>query len=214
LGSHGFWTPKVSPKIARGFNPWIAPEPTVRLATFALLATLIGLVAGCGKTQPTPSGSGDPAPAPAPHPVAKDDPKAAPDKERAQGVWVPVKLEGLPPEEVPFESALKAAVVSLKGDLLTISPGVERLDELRFVVSVDATKSPAWLDLTESDKEGRPTPRKEVALGIYKFEGDHLVVAIAEPGVPRPSEFKAVPPKPGLSDKASGLVLLVHLRKK
>jgi uncharacterized protein (TIGR03067 family) len=180
----------------------------MRPISLVLFATLTALAAGCGSSSPS-------------NPSADD-------KQRAQGTWVPVKVEALPPEAAPTEEELKKFSGRLDGDLLTLTiPGKEKEYAL---VTIDGRKSPGWVDFTESDETGSIKPKAAPGakgpagggagdvppsrlLGIYKFEGDQLVIAVGSPEGRRPTEFKAVAPRPADPGSDSGAVIVVYLKK-
>lgn len=79
-----------------------------------------------------------------------------------------------------------------------------------FAVERDATKTPKEIDATECATDGRPIPGRAVRRGLYKENGDTLVVALTFGDVPenfRPKEFA-----PASLPKAAG-VAVFHLKK-
>jgi uncharacterized protein (TIGR03067 family) len=173
-----------------------------RFAAFALLTALTALASGC-KNKPD---------------AATDD------KSRLQGEWVIEKVEGLPESDGPNDSELKKAIVTVKDNLITLTVGGKADRHATF--AIDPGKSPKWADLTETNEKGEPILKLEGGTGatkdtpsgriraIYQIDGDRLVVAAGPPDAPRPTEFKDVAPKKDVSEKESGGVLVVHLKRK
>jgi uncharacterized protein (TIGR03067 family) len=181
----------------------------MRLTALLLFAALTALAGGCGSSSPA-------------------NPSAA-DKQRAQGTWVPVKVELVPAEAAPPEEELKKISATLKGDLLTITNAGAK-EKQYALVTLDGSRSPGWVDFTESDETGSIKPKAPPGakgpagggagdipptrmLGIYKFEGDQLIVALGAPDGRRPTEFTAVAPRPGVVLSESGMVVVIHLKK-
>jgi len=100
------------------------------------------------------------------------------DKDKLQGEWV-VESFSIDGEKMPAVKGMKLAV---KGDVLThLGFPARSLDEFKFSIRVDATKSPKHLDLEF---------KEEVSWGIYKLEGDTLTYCRAKNEGERPAEFK------------------------
>ncbi|HMP02616.1 MAG TPA: TIGR03067 domain-containing protein [Gemmatales bacterium] len=92
-----------------------------------------------------------------------------------QGTWrlVQVAYDGKT-EKPDFER-----VFTIQEDRITPS---DRVDDVA-TFKLDATKSPAWIDLT--DRGGR------VSQGIYRLSGRRLELAMEEGEGPRPETFEA-----------------------
>ncbi|MCI0703082.1 MAG: TIGR03067 domain-containing protein [Planctomycetia bacterium] len=153
------------------------------------------------------------------------------DQARMQGTWLVEKFEILPEDEIPPPDELKQVSGIVKGNVITIEfEGKEHKEHAVF--ALDVNKSPKWIDVTEANAKGEVAPPKKVGvthksgkieyreqapekmLGIYKFDGDKLVLAFGPDGAPRPTEFKAVPRRKDVDEKDSGLVVVVYLKKK
>jgi RNA polymerase sigma factor (sigma-70 family) len=104
------------------------------------------------------------------------------DEEKLQGKWKAVSFhaegkEGLPEQVGSLE-------FTFKGDKVTIRVTItNRFHSEEMSYRLDATKKPKTIDLAGE----RP------GAGIYKFEGERLVVAVAENGGPRPGDFEPGP---------------------
>lgn len=155
----------------------------------------------------------------------------------AQGTWVLAKAE-LPDNIKPLpDEVMKGIEATIKNNLLTLSlpsrsGGNPRIEYV--VLVLDPSKSPRHVDTINSDEKGSTEPVKSRGLGkdgieriserprerfagIYKIEGDMVIVALAtEPGAPRPTDFKPAAPKDPkgttVADRSS--VIVVHIRKK
>lgn len=124
------------------------------------------------------------------------------DAEKVQGMWEIVSFEAARPGDGPEPDKLKAIRLVFAADRLTISVGTGWQEQ--YVFTLDPTKDPRHMTLIEDDGRARGpgTPRVgtvpggtarkpegEQSLWIYKFEGDTLVIAVADPGAPRPTDF-------------------------
>jgi uncharacterized protein (TIGR03067 family) len=200
----------------------------MRTTTFILLATLTAFAIGC-KKKPDASG-GDSAPASQPKGGAAGD-----DLTSAQGVWGIEKVDAPPEARVPPADNLARFTGTIKGNLLTVSLPNQKGDGGRkeyVVLRLEPSASPKHLDAILSDETGtieptrlgvthksgkvetRETPRETFA-GIYKLEGDILVVAMAtEVGGTRPTEFKSAAGKPSGSPSERSGVIVLYLKKK
>jgi uncharacterized protein (TIGR03067 family) len=162
----------------------------MRITAFLLLAILPALAAGCGKSQSTPG-------------TPSGETGSASDMERLQGMWAVVSFEGDEDDQPPPEK-LKAIRFIFEGDKLKIANEGPEPQISSF--TLDTGSNPKGITLTRLDKDGKPHRRfAEKGEGeidrmevIYKFDGDHLVMALSEGsgahGAPRPTEFK---PKEG-----------------
>jgi len=201
-----------------------------RFTTFILLAVLMAFAVGCKKKSEDTGGGGD---------AGGTGGGSTLEQTRVQGTWEIEKLDILfsdepqPPESEKFFDAIKAelqkASITIKDNQIIVTPPNPKDSPKTATFTLDATKSPKWVDASESEKDQpkkatattskSPPPTKEEkpekALGIYKFEGEKLVVAFGMAGAPRPTEFKAVAPKKGAkTEKESGMVAVVYLKKK
>src|SRR5262249_53298204 len=96
---------------------------------------------------------------------------------RLKGSWTVIAAEK-GSMKIP-EEFLKAIKVRFDGDKLKM----EILGEIKEgTFRVDPTKTPATIDMTVEGK---------TSLGIYQLDKDALKLCAAEPGEPRPKEFKA-----------------------
>lgn len=163
------------------------------LAVFVLSVVVVG----CGK--PTPRTD---APTDAPEGKA-----ASPrDHDRLQGTWAVESLDAGEKEDSGKRAESKKDRFKFEGDKLTL---VTPREDEQFTFALDETKTPKELTLTEmSDgppSPGNPTvrgttvvaePEREKLEWIYKFEGETLVLALAnrerDTKGSRPTEFKAV----------------------
>jgi uncharacterized protein (TIGR03067 family) len=124
--------------------------------------------------------------------------QAGSDLERLQGMWEIVEFRTAREGDGPNGEKQQAIRLVFAGDRLTISVGTDWKEH--FTVSLDPTKDPRHMTLVE--ESGRPLgtaragtgPQRAAGPGersewIYKFEGDTLVIAVADPDSPRPTEF-------------------------
>ena len=116
---------------------------------------------------------------------------------RHQGVWAVTSFvrEG---KETPPEIA-HSIVRVVEGDHVVWKR--EGKPFAGTTVTLDPTKTPHTIDVVPDG--GRA--RGKVVPGIYKLDGDTLVIVMADPGKPRPTEFKA--------PAGSGLTLMTFKRK-
>jgi uncharacterized protein (TIGR03067 family) len=196
----------------------------MRALALALLVGLIAFAAGCGKSAPTSQdGSGPPNPA-----SADGEDKAA-----MQGTWGVAKFEmDVPPSEKDLfdvRGMMQSLEITIKDNLVTpvLKKEKDAGKDTFFVLTLNSSRSPKEVDLTESDEKGTPKPSKkfefdpvtkqgmttdgppEVIRGIYKFEGDTLVVALGMgKTASRPTEFK-----PSTTQGKAGVVVF-HFKKK
>jgi len=193
------------------------------------LLFLAGLTVGCGKKDKDLVGGGDGSTG-----GATTDEKVA-----LQGKWSAVRLEVAfaPDSTQELVKRLKHDQDELvaNGELFIkdnlIAATVLKENSPSYVVfAIDASKSPKEVDLVAADEKGTPQPEytnptrstakrdfKEVpptkVHGIYKLDGDTLMVAVAlGKDAQRPKEFKPVAPK-RWNDESGGVVVL-HLKKK
>ena len=109
---------------------------------------------------------------------ADQDPKA--DLKRFEGVWKVTRAEkdgkALPDE------MLKDIKVTIAADRFTIKDGK---DEDVAIIKVDASKKPGLIDFVPADDV------KQLAPGIFTFEGETLKICWAKVGGERPKEFSS-----------------------
>lgn len=188
-------------------------------AAFTIAAGLVGFSAVTGQ------------------PPGKADKSPAAELAKFRGDWAVTKID-LPPglPDIPADEmakVLKGVAVSITDNRITVHvriPG-EPPETKHMLVKVDPTPTPAHIDLvlatekfeprralsTSAKKGAKSEPLPIAPLkGIYKFEGDGLVLALpAEPEFGRPAAFKTVAPKNLKGNAAEGaFVALVYLSKK
>jgi uncharacterized protein (TIGR03067 family) len=111
------------------------------------------------------------------------------DQDQMQGIWLVESFldsdpkGGIPPDIVKDFRAL------VQGDKLTVllkdKDKIKDKDVMSLKFTLDPSKSLKAVDLTYLDG-----PEKgKMVLAIYKFDGDKLVMAINDPGLPRPTAF-------------------------
>lgn len=135
------------------------------------------------------------------------------DQALVQGEWVIASVETPDEDGRKAPAELKDILIVVKGNRITATHAKEK-GGVAALFALDPTKNPKEVDapevfVTEGHEErAMPMPGR----GIYKFEGDELVIALAvsmgkDKDLPRPTEFKA---------KAGGRsgVIVVHLKKK
>lgn len=183
----------------------------MRMMAFALLFGAVVSAAGCGNSGgPTGANRGG------------GGPGGGDDQSRFQGTWTITKFE-FPPDmaedkKKDTEEGLKDVEVVISGEQVTglvpKKPGSPEKDTIKGTFKLDPAKTPKEIDVTGSP-EGKGAPTTLV--GIYKFDGDALVVAIAvsvgsDAPVARPGEFKPVTEKK--NEREGRRVVLIHLKKK
>jgi uncharacterized protein (TIGR03067 family) len=191
------------------------------LAAFAIAAGLVGLSAVTGQPPPGKADKSPPA-----------------ELVKFRGDWSVTKID-FPPElaDVPSDElakVLKAVSVAVAENRVTVNvriPGQQQQDSY-LLLKVDPAQTPAHIDLTEATAKFEPRRTLPTALkngkvdreplpiavlkGIYKFEGDGLVLAFpSEPELDRPTAFKTVGPKNAKGNRLERAgVGLVYLSKK
>jgi uncharacterized protein (TIGR03067 family) len=165
------------------------------VTAFALAAGLIGFSTLSG--QP---------------PKGKADKSPAAELAKFRGDWMIAKIETPPGDKAPSAEFLKGVGIKVneRGVVLTISDTGGRSDTEYALLKVDPTKTPAQIDLTIATEKYEPQLSLPTAIrkgekaknepylttvlqGIYKFEGDTLVLALPNyEHMARPTEFKAV----------------------
>jgi uncharacterized protein (TIGR03067 family) len=187
---------------------------------FVLLVGLTGVVAGCGKKDKDGGRGGG------------GGGSSDADRTAVQGTWTIIKVEFPEGEKAPPEDFFKDIEITIKDNLITVPSPIDKTPGYA-VFSNDASRSPREVDFTVSDEKGNSKPSKEFegfdektnqpkfkegpprkGRGIYKIEGDTLMIAVgmSPKDGPRPAEFKPVAPKKG--DKDEDGVVVVHLKKK
>lgn len=149
--------------------------------------------------------------------IAAPAPAVPADKEKFHGVW---KIESIDTgeEKGPPREIFEKMRLGFTGDRLYMYQSDTEYQTGSFVI--DPTQSPRHITLTQFDDKGEPRQvRGEVKkdLGIYKLDGDKLMLAVLEGKGDRPKEFKAVPwkkPEPGKEpDLSQGTVMVLTLVK-
>jgi RNA polymerase sigma factor (sigma-70 family) len=104
--------------------------------------------------------------------------KAAPttDKERFQGTWVAVSLNGNN-QEAPAD-LVRAIQITFTGDRLTLKSPSESYEKAAY--AIDPTQAPKTIDLV----------LQRAYRGIYEFTGDRLRLCIIDNQHPRPADFQ------------------------
>ncbi|HSI36181.1 MAG: TIGR03067 domain-containing protein [Phycisphaerae bacterium] len=110
---------------------------------------------------------------------AADDVKAV--KEKLQGTWV-VTAANKKGREITGPGLAKLRVV-FAGDVMTIKDTDKTKGDDATITAIDASKSPAWIDLTPAGDEGK-------AQGVYQLDGDTFEICFtAGPGIARPEKI-------------------------
>lgn len=190
------------------------------------LALVLGIILtlGCGK-KPVTTAADVPASPPVkqnpstspPATVGSHGPNPVPpvtDEQQAQGTWKVVRVEVPPGDPEPKGEQLNSVTMVVKSNLLSISSKKGR--EQYFSFTLDATRSPKQINFVESDATGTPRPKGETYLGIYKQDGDELIVASAIESTPkgyRPKDFKADLTMAKAPGQQHSMVVVFHLKK-
>src|SRR6266540_2270720 len=104
--------------------------------------------------------------------------------ENLDGTWLPVSIEIGGKKEPDKEH--KGDKLIIQGDRFTMLVGK---DMIKGTFKVDRTSKPRTIDAYyEAEKDKKVT--KVTVLAIYELKGDLLWVCGADPGKPRPKEFK------------------------
>lgn len=202
----------------------------MRAIAFGLLIALTGFTMGCGKKDKEGGGGGGSG-------ESKTSTGSIPadDKAALQGKWKLAKydMEDPPSEkENPFKDVIHQVLthteITIKENLIAaVVTGEKDLKPRYFTFAINPSKSPKELDLTEADEKGTPKPTKkyegfdaksgkmketngppETHPGIYKLEGEMLVVALGMgTNATRPTEFKASTAK-DKKDKSHDVIVL------
>ncbi len=156
------------------------------LPLFALLATV-----GCNGADPGDR-SGD----------VDSGIEPGSDLAQIQGMWEITAFNAARPGDGPGPEKAKAIRLIFQGNKLTISVGSDY--QAHFEVTLHPEANPKRMTVIESDGSGnnarpgtakskgtvRATARSEdQSEWLYKFEGETLVLAVADPGQPAPKDF-------------------------
>jgi uncharacterized protein (TIGR03067 family) len=182
-------------------------------AAFALAAGLVGFAQLHGQ------------------PPADKAKKTDADLAAIQGDWAVTKIDTPPVLPKVAPATLEKLSARVSGSVLTLVIGEDQMrsNVAHFLVDLDAGVSPKQVTITMSDWKGRPLGAKayatnkadptkfrdfapEVFAGIYKLDGDKLVVATTPRAEgARPTAFTPAGAKGG---KDAGAVVLYLARKK
>jgi uncharacterized protein (TIGR03067 family) len=136
-----------------------------------MLALAVAALTGCGKKAETgaPSGAGG-------------------DRDKLQGTWAIENVEDADGHGLKDPEEIKRERFTFEGDKLTNAASPEV-----FTFALDETANPKTLTLSEVVKEGTARP-PETIYCIYKFDGDKLILAMADgtKATKPPTEFKAM----------------------
>jgi uncharacterized protein (TIGR03067 family) len=131
--------------------------------------------------------------------LAADEPAAEAKKElaRLQGEWVMAALE-VEGQAVPDEK-IRDTTLTIKGDKYTV---LTRGKKHEVSITLDPSRKPKAIDMAFPDGPNLP----KIGKGIYKLEGDTLVICRAQStDAPRPDQFGTWP--------NTGLYLVTWKRK-
>jgi uncharacterized protein (TIGR03067 family) len=109
--------------------------------------------------------------------IAADDSAVVPALKPLQGTWATSENAGL---DAKWE---------FKGD--TFKATVDGMDYVGKIKVDDKAKPHSTLDLDLTD--GPEDAKGKTAKGVYKVDGDTLVIAVSHPGHDRPTDFDPVP---------------------
>jgi uncharacterized protein (TIGR03067 family) len=154
-----------------------------------LAVAVLALTTGCNKNASTTGGSGGPG--------------GTGFSTQPEGTFVIVGME-MGGEPMPAEAFAKSPeadrTIKIGGGKMTATKGGK---EDSMAITFDPSKKPAHVTTTETKPDGKT----ETSHGIYKMEGDTLVICMAEGGKEedRPKEFKTT---------KGGKEMLMTLKKK
>lgn len=194
------------------------------------------LLVGCGKpsSPTTPATAEKPTPPAAQVSTGPTTPPATDDSAAVQGRWKVSKMEaspklGLPPEF--GESLADSVSVLINDNRLTITSRLDGGDlpsKKYALIKLDSARTPRGVELTDATATFEPlrtlpTTKSAtvkdyppvVVSGIYKFEGETLLVAFPTWNKgDRPTEFKPTDPKkPDGNTAERSAVVVLHLTK-
>jgi uncharacterized protein (TIGR03067 family) len=106
--------------------------------------------------------------------IAADDPEQSPALKNVQGTWVTSENNDLEAKWV------------FKGDIVEVT--VNGMDYKGKIKLDEKAKPHPTLDIDLT--EGPEDTKGKTGKGIYKLEGDKLVIAVSHPGGNRPKEFE------------------------
>jgi uncharacterized protein (TIGR03067 family) len=138
------------------------------------------------------------------------------DKALAQGEWAVASIE-LPDELKNDEEGagqMKDVSIVVRGDRVTITHPKDDTG-VSVTITLDPAKTPKEFDAGAAaltSKDGKEQPEPGAVRGIYKFEGDELVIAVTRGrghDLPRPTKFV-----PSVDKEKSHAVLVFHLKRK
>jgi uncharacterized protein (TIGR03067 family) len=127
-----------------------------------------------------------------------DDQAVKEELKRHQGTWS--VTSSIYDGEPASEELLRTIQRTVTGDHVVWERNGKRFAGTR--IELDPARTPRTIDVIPDG--GRS--RGERVLGIYKLEGDQLTIAMAAPGQPRPTEFRAA--------KGSGWTLRTFRRER
>jgi uncharacterized protein (TIGR03067 family) len=129
----------------------------------------------------------------------KDSAVDAQELKKFAGAWAVIEHEH-GGKKTPRKEILSLAV-EMKGEKMTTRDGTDVKEE-SAVVLLDPKAKPAAIDvkITSGDDKGK------VVKAIYWFDGDKVILCLAEPGKDRPKEFAA--------KEGTGHTLMVLLKQK
>lgn len=181
------------------------------IRSLSLMALFLCLAVGCGKKDGGGAGGGGGGGA-----------GGSDDNARFQGSWAVASVDAPGDGPLPLKEIFADTVFTVSGNSVKLD--TKGKTDGQAVIKLDASKSPKEIDLTESDEKGTTDPRKtiitvrdgkpeyretprETFKGVYKFEGDALVVGLGGPGSPRPTEFKPS------GDKKDSVIVITFKKK-
>jgi uncharacterized protein (TIGR03067 family) len=105
-----------------------------------------------------------------------------PDKEKLQGEWkvVSIRLGG---QDHPHKDQV--------GEVMTFKDDGMELGSFKATFKLDPAADPRQVDFTLTESPD-PNQKGQVSLGIYKLDGDKLLIHAAHPGAgDRPTDFES-----------------------
>jgi uncharacterized protein (TIGR03067 family) len=143
--------------------------------------------------------------------------KAPDDKTLAQGEWTVASIEV--PDAIKNDGQeradpMKDVSIVVRGDRVTLTHPTDDTG-VSATITLDPTKAPREFDAGDAaltSKDGKEKSVPGTVRGIYKFEGDELVIAVTigrGSDLPRPTEFV-----PSADKEKSHEVFVFHLKRK